>query len=71
MSMLSDLNVSIKTGLIQKFDSTIGANTVLMPLGGVNQLTPAEGMAARIPTFGKKTDTCSLMSFGYNPFLGE
>ncbi len=71
INMLSDLNVCSKVGLIEKFDSTIGTNTVLMPLGGVNQLTPAEGMAACIPTFGKKTDTCSLMSFGYNPFLGE
>jgi phosphoribosylformylglycinamidine synthase len=66
--MLTDLNVCIKLGMIQRFDSTIGANTALMPLGGKNQLTPAEGMAALIPSFNnKKSETASLMSYGFNP----
>jgi phosphoribosylformylglycinamidine synthase len=71
--MLTDLNVCSKLGMIQHFDATIGANTVLLPLGGKNQLTPAEGMAALIPTFNMKTksDTASLMTYGFNPYLGE
>lgn len=71
VDMLSDLNCCSKLGLLQKFDSTIGTNTVLMPLGGFKQLTPAEGMAAKIPLFGKETNTCSLMTYGFNPFLGD
>lgn len=69
--MLTDLNCCAKLGLLEKFDSTIGANTVLMPLGGFKQLTPAEGMAAKIPMFGKFTNTCSLMAYGFNPYLGD
>jgi phosphoribosylformylglycinamidine synthase len=71
--MLTDLNVCSKIGMIQRFDSTIGANTILMPLGGKNQLTPAEGMAALIPTFNTciKSETASLMAYGFNPYLGE
>ncbi|MDR0674947.1 MAG: phosphoribosylformylglycinamidine synthase [Mycoplasmataceae bacterium] len=72
-NMLTDLNVCSKIGMIQRFDSTIGANTILMPLGGKNQLTPAEGMAALIPTFNTciKSETASLMAYGFNPYLGE
>jgi phosphoribosylformylglycinamidine synthase len=69
--MLMDLNVCSKTGLIQRFGSTIGSNTVLMPLGGKYQLTPAEGMVATIPTFNKPTNTSSMMSYGFNPYVGE
>ena len=68
--MLTDLNVTVKSGLVQRFDSTIGANTVLMPLGGINQLTPAEGMASKIATFKPNTKTCSLMTYGFNPYIG-
>jgi phosphoribosylformylglycinamidine synthase len=69
--MLNDLNVCSKIGMIQRFDSTIGANTVLMPLGGRNQMTPAEGMAALIPSFEKEnSQTASLMAYGFNPYLG-
>ena len=70
LNMLTDLNVTVKSGLIQRFDSTIGANTVLMPLGGINQLTPAEGMASKIATFKPNTKTCSLMTYGFNPYIG-
>lgn len=69
--MITNLNVCSKIGLIQKFDSSIGKNTVLSPLGGINQITPAEGMAAIIPTFGKKCNTASLMAYGFNPYLNE
>jgi phosphoribosylformylglycinamidine synthase len=71
--MLTNLNVCSKLGLIQRFDATIGANTVCMPLGGKNQLTPNEGMVALIPTFAKKykSETVSLMAYGFNPYLGE
>jgi len=64
---LRQLNVCSQKGLIEMFDSTIGAGTVLMPLGGKNQLTPAEGMAAKIPVTGGETRTGTLMSFGFNP----
>ena len=46
---LSDLNCCSRKGLIERFDSTIGASTVLMPLGGKYQLSPAQGMAAKLP----------------------
>lgn len=64
---LERLNVCSQKGLIEIFDSTIGANTVLMPLGGKNQLTPAEGMAAKVPVENGETKTGTLMSFGFNP----
>ena len=67
---LHNLNADLKLGLVQKFDSTIGRNTVLMPFGGVNQLTPIEGMVAKIPTFDYSTSsTVSSMTYGFNPFL--
>ncbi|WP_129595941.1 phosphoribosylformylglycinamidine synthase [Anaerophilus nitritogenes] len=68
---LKDLNVASQKGLIERFDSTIGSGTVLMPLGGKYQLTPAEGMAAKIPVLHKETTTGSLMSYGYNPKIGK
>ncbi len=70
-SLLSNLNVCSQKGLIEKFDSTIGAGTVLMPFGGVNQLTPAQAMAAKIPVLSGNTNTCSLMGWGYNPYVSE
>jgi len=63
---LKDLNVASQQGLSERFDSSIGANTVLMPFGGKNQLTPIEAMAAKIPVLGGETSTASLMSFGFN-----
>ncbi|MDE5854941.1 MAG: phosphoribosylformylglycinamidine synthase subunit PurQ, partial [Ruminococcus sp.] len=54
-------------GLIEKFDSTIGAGTILMPFGGVYQLSPSQAMAAKIPVLKGETNTCSLMGWGYNP----
>ncbi|MBQ8203776.1 MAG: phosphoribosylformylglycinamidine synthase [Clostridia bacterium] len=67
----SDLNICSKRGLSERFDSTIGAGTVLMPFGGKNQLTPIQAMVQKISVEKKHTDDCSLMSFGYNPFITE
>ena len=64
---LQDLNRCSQKGLVERFDSTIGANTVLMPFGGKTQLTPAEGMAAKLPLMEGDTTTGTLMSYGYNP----
>ncbi len=66
-----DLNVCSKRGLSERFDSTIGAGTVLMPFGGKNQLTPIQAMVQKISVEKKHTDCCSLMSWGYNPFIAE
>ncbi len=71
VSVASDLNVCSKRGLSERFDSTIGANTVLMPFGGKYQRTPAQVMAAKIPVLYKETKTCSVMAYGYNPFITE
>ncbi len=64
---LQNLNRCSQKGLVERFDSTIGANTVLMPFGGKHQLTPAEGMAAKLPLMEGDTSTGTLMSYGYNP----
>jgi len=71
LNMAGDLNVCSKRGLSERFDSTIGANTVLMPFGGRFQRTPAQVMAAKIPVLEKETNTCSVMAWGYNPFITE
>ena len=67
----NDLNICSKRGLSEQFDSTIGAGTVLMPFGGKNQLTPIQAMVQKISVEKKHTDDCSLMSWGYNPFIAE
>ncbi len=66
-----DLNICSKRGLSERFDSTIGAGTVLMPFGGKNQLTPIQAMVQKISVEKKHTDDCSLMAWGYNPFITE
>ncbi len=68
---LRDLNVASQKGMVERFDSTVGAGTVLMPFGGYTQLTPAEGMVAKIPVLNKSTNTCSIMTHGFDPFLSE
>ena len=70
-STAADLNVCSKRGLSERFDSTIGAGTVLMPFGGKNQLTPVQAMAQKISVEKKHTDDCSLMSWGFNPYISE
>ena len=69
--LLSDLNVCSKRGLSERFDSTIGAGTVLMPFGGKNQKTPIQAMVNKISVEKGHTDDCSLMSWGYNPYITE
>ena len=69
--VLGQLNVCSQKGLVQRFDSTIGANTVLMPFGGKRQMTPTQVMAAKLPVNGKETKTCSVMAYGFDPFLSE
>ncbi|MBO4896855.1 MAG: phosphoribosylformylglycinamidine synthase [Clostridia bacterium] len=69
--LAGDLNACSKRGLSERFDSTIGAGTILMPFGGKNQLTPPPAMVTKISTEQKETKTCSLMSWGFNPFISE
>jgi len=69
--LATDLNVCSKRGLSERFDSTIGAGTVLMPFGGKNQRTPIQAMVNKISVEKKHTDYCSVMSWGYNPFIAE
>ena len=68
---LEDLNVCSQKAMVEKFDSTVGACTVLMPFGGKRQLTPVEGMVAKIPVEKGITDTCSLMTYGFDPYLSS
>ena len=70
-ALLSDLNVCSRRGLSERFDSTIGAGTVLMPFGGKYQRTPIQSMVQKISVENGHTDTCSYMSWGYNPYITE
>ncbi len=69
-SVLTDENVASNKGLAERFDSTIGAATVLMPFGGKTQLAPALAMVAKLPVDGETT-TCSGMAWGFNPYLAS
>lgn len=67
--LLSDLNICSKRGLAERFDSTVGANSVLMPFGGIYQKTPAQVMAAKIPAgIHDDANLCSVMSYGFDPY---
>ncbi|MDD6806908.1 MAG: phosphoribosylformylglycinamidine synthase, partial [Oscillospiraceae bacterium] len=70
-ALASDLNVCSKRGLSERFDSTIGAGTVLMPFGGKYQKTPIQAMANKVSVENGDTDTASIMAYGYNPFITE
>ena len=70
-ALAADLNVCSKRGLSERFDSTIGAGTVLMPFGGKYQLTPIQAMVQKVSVEVGHTDDCSFMSWGYNPFIAE
>ena len=70
-ALVKDLNVCSKRGLSERFDSTIGAGTVLMPFGGKYQLTPIQAMVQKISVEKKHTNDCSVMAYGYNPFIME
>ncbi len=69
--MASDLNICSKRGLSERFDSTIGANTVMMPFGGKYQHTPSQATVMKIPTERKHTLSCSYMAWGCNPMILE
>ncbi len=71
LETLSDLNVCSQKGLCEKFDSTIGAGTVLMPFAGKYQLTPADGMVAKVPVLTGETNSATIMTFGYNPVISK
>jgi phosphoribosylformylglycinamidine synthase len=70
-STIGDLNICSQQGMNILFDNTVGAGTVLMPFGGKYKLTPIEGMVAKIPLLEGDTNTCSLMSFGFDPQICE
>ena len=70
MKTLTELNVASQKGLVERFDSTIGSGTAMMPFGGKYALTPAEGMAAKIPVLNGESKDATLMSYGFNPELG-
>lgn len=71
LNNLQDLNVCSQKGLVEMFDSTIGAGTVLMPFGGLYQATPSEGMVAKLPVLRGETNTATAMTYGYNPVLSK
>jgi phosphoribosylformylglycinamidine synthase len=67
--ILSDLNIASQKGLVERFDSTVGAKNILMPFGGKYQLTPIEAMVSKIPTLYYDTTTVSIVSYGFNPYI--
>ena len=71
MATLADLNICSQKGLIERFDSTIGAGTVLLPFGGMYQSTPAECMVAKLPVLDGKSTTGTAMSYGFIPKLSK
>ena len=66
-NMVTDLNICSQRGLVQRFDSTIGGATVLMPFSGKTQQTPVQAMAAKLPVLNAKTNTTSIMAWGFDP----
>ncbi len=71
LSTMADLNVCSQRGLVEMFDSSIGAGTVTMPYGGKYQLTETQAMAAKVPVLGANTETVTLMSYGFDPYLSK
>ncbi len=69
LKKLSSLNACSKKGLVEMFDSSIGASTVTMPYGGKYQLTPTQTMVAKLPVLDGKCDTVTMMSYGMDPYL--
>ena len=69
--MLSDLRFCSQRGLYERFDSTIGAGSVLLPGGGITQMSPAQAMAALLPVQRGETSTASVMAFGFDPYISE
>ena len=71
LALLGDLNVCSQKGLVEMFDSSIGAGSVLMPYGGKYQLTETQAMVAKLPVLRGKTDTVTMMSYGFDPYLSS
>ncbi len=71
MSLVSDLNVCSQKGLVEMFDASIGAGSVLMPYGGKYQLTETQSMIAKLPVLNGRTDTVTMMSYGFDPYLSS
>lgn len=71
LTILADLNIASQQGLSERFDSTVGAGTVLMPFGGKYQKTPVQGMVAKLPVLHGTTTTASIMAHGFDPYLAE
>ena len=71
LAAVSDLNAASQQGLAERFDSTVGANTVLMPFGGKFQKTPTQGMVAKLPVLNGETTTASIMTHGFVPELSD
>lgn len=71
MSVLSDLNVCSQKGLVEMFDSSIGAASVFMPYGGKYQMTEVQTMVAKLPVLNGKTETVTMMSYGFDPYLSS
>jgi len=71
MTMLNDLNVCSQKGLVEMFDASIGAGSVFMPYGGQYQLTETQTMVAKLPVLKGKTDTVTMMSYGFDPYLSS
>lgn len=71
LRIMKDLNVCSKQGLVEMFDSSIGAGTVTMPYGGKYQTTPIQTMIAKVPTLKGETDTVTMMSYGFDPYLSS
>ena len=68
---MADLNICSQKGLVEMFDASIGAGTVDMPYGGKFQLTETQTMVAKLPVLGGKTDTVTMMSYGFDPYLSS
>ncbi|MFU2421907.1 MAG: phosphoribosylformylglycinamidine synthase [Bacteroides sp.] len=71
LALMGDLNVCSQKGLVEMFDSSIGAGSVLMPYGGKYQLTETQAMVAKLPVLRGKTDTVTMMSYGFDPYLSS
>ena len=71
VALLNDLNVCSQKGLVEMFDSSIGAGSVLMPYGGKYQLTETQTMVAKLPVLEGHTDTVTMMSYGFDPYLSS
>ena len=71
INVISDLNVCSGKGLVEMFDASIGAGTVLMPYGGKYQLTETQGMVAKLPVLNGKCDTVTMMSYGFDPYMSS